>query len=173
MGCIVLDDVWKDVVLGLLATEGPEPDNALEIRRIDVALANLRKQHLWGAVTDQEFKDGFRDLQRQRQSMTPRLAGRTAPNLEQAAKILQDLPALWQHPGITAEQRRELARVVFEEIRLRDGCLTAVRPQPQYVPLFAYVLWSADVGDERSPRACRRAVGRTAGGSTGSPRTGW
>jgi len=150
LGCIVLDDGWKDAVLRVLATEGPTPDNSVEIRRIDVALANLRKQHLWGAVTDQEFKDGFRDLQRQRRSLAPRPAARTVPNMEQAAKMLQDLPALWQHPGVTADQRRELARVVFEEIRLRDGCLTAIRPQPQYAPLFAYALWSADVGGVRS-----------------------
>ena len=133
-----------------IATEGPTPDNSIEIRRIDVALANLRKQHLWGAVTDQDFKDGFKDLQRQRRSLAPRPAARTAPNMEQAAKMLQDLPALWQHPGVTAEQRRDLARVVFEEIRFRDGRLTAVKPQPQYAPLFAYALWSAAVGGECS-----------------------
>ena len=150
LGCIVLDDGWKDAVLRVLATEGPTPDNSIEIRRIDVALANLRKQHLWSAVTDQEFKDGFRDLQRQRRSLAPRPAARTAPNMEQAAKMLQDLPALWQHPGVTAEQRRDLARVVFEEIRFRDGRLTAVKPQQQYAPLFAYALWSAAVGGERS-----------------------
>ena len=94
LGCIVLDDGWKEAVLRLLASEGPAPDNAIEIRRIDVALANLRKQHLWGAVAGQEFKNGFRDLQRQRRSLTPKPAARTAPNLEQAAKMLQDLPAL-------------------------------------------------------------------------------
>lgn len=46
LGCIVLDDAWKQAVLRLLANEGPAPDNGPEIRRIDVALANLRKQHL-------------------------------------------------------------------------------------------------------------------------------
>ena len=137
-------------MLRLLASEGPAPDNAVEIRRIDVALANLRKQRLWGAVTGQEFKNGFRDLQRQRRSLTPKPAARTAPNLEQAAKMLQDLPALWQHPGVTAVQRRELAGVAFEEIRLNDGHLTVVRPQPQYAPMFAYALWSAGVGGECS-----------------------
>jgi DNA invertase Pin-like site-specific DNA recombinase len=151
LGCIVFDDGWKDAVLRLLATEGPEPDNSIEIRRIDVALANLKKQHLWGAVTDQEFKDGFRDLQQQRRTLVPRQSPRSAPNLDRAAKMLQDLPALWQHPGVSAEQRRDLARVVFEEIRLQDGHLTAIKPQPQYAPLFAYALWSTAVGGECSP----------------------
>lgn len=99
LGCLVLDDGWEDAVLRLLAAEGPVPNNGLELRRIDVALANLRKQHLWRAVTDQEFKHGFRDLQQKRRSLVPRPSARTAPNLEQAAKMLQDLPTLWQHPG--------------------------------------------------------------------------
>ena len=57
---------------------------------------------------------------------------------------------MWEHPGVTAEQRRELAGIVFEEVRLGDGHLTAVRPQPQYAPLFAYAPWSAGVVGERS-----------------------
>ena len=151
LGCIVLDDGWKEAVMRLLANEGPEPDNSSEIRRVDAALANLRKQHLWGAVTDQEFKDEFRDIQQQRRTLAPRPVPRRAPNLVKAAKLLQDLLALWEHPGVTAEQRRDLARIVFEEVRLRDGRLTAVRPQPQSAPLFAYALWSAAVVGERLP----------------------
>ena len=65
---------------------------------------------------------------------------------------MQNLPALWEHPGITQDQRRELAREVFDEIRIRDGKLVAVSPQPEYVPLFAYSLWTENryVGGERS-----------------------
>ena len=128
-------------MLRALATEGPEPDRTLEIKRIDGALANLRKQHLWGAVTDEAFKGEFQALQRERKALEPRLVPKHLPNLEQAAKLLQDLPALWQHPGVTPEQRRDLAREVFEELRIREGDLVAVRPRPQYVPLFAYSLW--------------------------------
>ena len=64
-----------------------------------------------------------------------------------------DLPARWEHPGVTQQQRRDLAREVFDEIRLRDGKLVAVKPQPEYAPLFAYSIWNEgqNVGDERSP----------------------
>ena len=54
---------------------------------------------------------------------------------------MRDLPLLWQHPGVTPKQQREMAREVFEEVRLRDGRLVAVKPRPQYIPLFAYSLW--------------------------------
>ena len=62
------------------------------------------------------------------------------PNLDRAAELLQNLLALWQHPGITPEQRRDLAREVFQEIRLRHGELVSVEPSPQYQPLFALSL---------------------------------
>ena len=152
LGCITLDEGWRSAVLSSMTKEGPEPDHSLDIRRIDAVLANLRKQHLWGAIDDQEFKSEYQALQRQRRSMEPRPSVQSTPNLDRAAELLQNLPALWQHPGVTQEQRRELAREVFDEIRLRDGKLVAVKPRPEYAPLFAYSLWSENrhVGGERS-----------------------
>jgi len=48
-------------------------------------------------------------------------------------------------------QQRELAREVFQEVRLREGRLVAVRPRPRYAPLFAYALWRQHVaGGARS-----------------------
>ena len=64
---------------------------------------------------------------------------------------MQNLPKLWHHPGVALEQRRDLAREVFEELRLRKGELVAVRPRPTYAPLFAYSLWKDQfVGGDRS-----------------------
>ena len=72
--------------------------------------------------------------------------------MDRAAQLLQDLPALWRHPGVTPEQRRELAREVFQEIRLREGELVAVKPRPTYQPLFAYSIWRQKVaGGDCSP----------------------
>ena len=51
------------------------------------------------------------------------------------------MPELWRHPGVSAEQRRELSREVFREIRLRKEELVAVAPRAKYTPLFAYALW--------------------------------
>ena len=84
--------------------------------------------------------------------MEPKLSQRSTPNLDRAAELLRDLPALWEHPGVTQEQRRELAREVFDEIRIREGKLVAVKPRPDYAPLFAYSIWKGnqEVGDVRS-----------------------
>ena len=67
------------------------------------------------------------------------------PNLDRASRLLQDLPALWNHPGVKAAQQRGLALEVFQEVRLREGGLVAVRPRPKYVPLFVYALWRQHV----------------------------
>ena len=152
LSCIELDEGWRDLVLKALANEGPQPDQSLDIRRVERAIANLRKQHLWGAISDEEFKTEHLSLQRQLKTATPPPAPRMTPNLDRAAELLRDLPALWQHPGVSAEQRRDLAREVFQDIRLREGRLVAVTPKPSYAPLFAYsLLKQNDVGGERSP----------------------
>ena len=153
LGCLTLDEGWHQAILGALAREGPQPDHSLDIGRIDGALANLRKQHLWGAVSDEEFQAEFQSLKRQPSALEPRPSSPETPDLERAAQLLRDLPALWQHPGVTPEQRRELVREVFEEIRLREGEVSAVQPRPLYAPLFAYSLCRQQrvVGGERSP----------------------
>ncbi|MDO8750801.1 MAG: hypothetical protein Q7K03_06630, partial [Dehalococcoidia bacterium] len=63
-----------------------------------------------------------------------------------------DMPALWQHPGVSREQRRDFAGEMFQEIRLREGRLVAVKPRPAYTPLFAYSIWRHNVigGDRLS-----------------------
>ena len=152
LGCITLDEGWRSAVIHAMSKEGPEADHRTEIRRIDAALANLRKQHLWDVLSDQEFKTEYQALQRQKRALTLKPSVRSTPNLDRAAELLRALPALWEHPGVTQEQRRELAREVFDEIRLRDGKLVAVKPRPEYAPLFAYSLWkeSQYVGGKRS-----------------------
>ena len=66
------------------------------------------------------------------------------PNLERAAQLLNDMPALWSHPGVTDEQREALVREMFEQVRLRGTDLVAIEPKPEYQPLFAYSVWRQD-----------------------------
>ena len=51
---------------------------------------------------------------------------------------MSDLHALWEHPGTTDKQRESLIAQVFDETRIRGRVLVAVKPKPQYQPLFAY-----------------------------------
>ena len=142
---VQLDDDWRQTILSVLESEGSQPDHSLDAKRIEAALANLRKQLLWGAIDDETFKAENRVLQRQVRSIQPSSPQAMMPNLDRASRLLQDLPSLWNHTGVTAAQRRRLAREVFQEVRLREGGLVSVRPRPKYVPLFAYALWRQNV----------------------------
>lgn len=145
ISCIKLDDGWRKAVLKALALEGPQPDRSLEIKRVEAALENLRKQHLWGALDDQTFSREFRELQLQLRNLQAQAVDHATPNLDRAAHLLQELPALWRHPGVADDHRRSVAREVFEEVRLRSGTLVAVKPKPAYQPLFAYQVWKENV----------------------------
>jgi len=84
-------------------------------------------------------------LQLQVRSIQPSSIQSMMPNLDRASRLLQSLLALWNHPGVTPAQQQGLAMEVFQEVRLREGGLVAVRPRPRYVPLFAYALWRQHV----------------------------
>jgi len=64
LACVQLDGDWRQTVLKVLANQGPQPDNSLDVKRIESALAILRKQHLWGAIDDGTFKAEHQVLQR-------------------------------------------------------------------------------------------------------------
>ena len=91
---IHLDDGWRDVVLKAITNEGPESDHTIDVRRIEGAMANLRKQHLWGVIADEDFKKQYRGLERQKKALiTPKVSILT-PNLDRAATLLRDMPVL-------------------------------------------------------------------------------
>ena len=94
-----LDDGWREAVLGAMANEGPNPDHTLEVKRIQGAIANLRKQHLCGATTDDEFKAEFKELERQCGLAAAMPTYVLMPNLDSAAYLLRDIPSLCCPPA--------------------------------------------------------------------------
>ena len=68
------------------------------------------------------------------------------PNLERSAKLLEDLPVLWSHPGVTHEQREELVREVFHRITIDGKEFMSIEPKAPYAPLFASIVTSEELG---------------------------
>ena len=66
-------------------------------------------------------------------------------------QLVSDAP-LRGDEGMDPRTALSKAREVFEGIRLREGQLVAVKPRPQYAPLFAYSIWRYNVvgGDKSS-----------------------
>jgi len=142
LGHLHLDDGWRDAILSAIPNESPQPDNAPQVKRIEAAIVNLRKQHLWGAIDDDRFGREFQKLDTQKTGLQKQQEAQSihTPNLEKAAAMLMDLPALWAHPGVDDRQRRELVHEAFEEVVISGHDLTSVSPRPQYAPLFAYAI---------------------------------
>ncbi len=78
--------------------------------------------------------------------LTPDTTPVEMPNLERAAQLLNEMPVLWQHPGVTNKQRESLVQEVFNKISLDGEALVAVEPKPEYALFFADILTHPAVG---------------------------
>jgi hypothetical protein len=141
-----LNDGWKSLVLGALRNEQEPRDNDNQQNRLRGALENLRKQHLWGDISDDGYRQERTSLERQLKSVSYACIPPELPNLERAAQLLNDLPALWSHPGVMDEQREALVQEIFSEITVDGKALVAIKPKEAYAPLFASMLLESPVG---------------------------
>ncbi|MBI4311717.1 MAG: recombinase family protein [Chloroflexi bacterium] len=135
---LTLDDGWQRGIAQALQDEAG-PSNEKDCRRLESALANLRKQHLWGDISDEDYRRDRDVLERQLKALAPPGAKVHLPNLERAAGLLNDLPALWAHPGVSNEQREALGQELLERAIISGGTLVAIEPRAAYRPLFGYL----------------------------------
>jgi len=158
-----LDNRWKDRIIKALGQETASTKNEEQSTAIQRALERLRKQHLWGDISDEDYRRERSDLERQLRSAQPRPATIHLPNLERGARFLNDLPALWLHPGVSHEQRQSLIREVFNKITLNGKDFISIEPKPLYAPLFATMLLDKKLGycgrdPPPSPPRTRRVI---------------
>jgi hypothetical protein len=118
----------------------------IQAERLRKALENLRKQHLWGDISDIDYKRERAELERQLKAVTPDATPIELPNLERAAKLLNELPALWQHPGVDNKQRESVIQEVFTKINMDGGSQVSIEPKPDYAPLFADIVLQNSLG---------------------------
>jgi len=114
--------------------------------RLRRALENLRKQHQWGDISDDEYRREREILMRQLKVHTTAFKPTHLPNLERAANFLEDLPALWLHPGVTHEEREALVQQVSRRITIDGKEFVDIEPKPEYAPLFATMVTAQKVG---------------------------
>ncbi len=101
-------------------------------RRLEAQLANARTLFELGDLTRAEYLERRERLQRQIEGL--RTEGQVEAALERAAAFLGDLPAAWR--AADDEQRNALARLLFQEVRIKDDWVVAVVPQPSFAPFF-------------------------------------
>jgi len=153
---------WKAAVQKVMRQDRSTEGDERQSESIKRALGNLRKQHLWGDLVDDEYRRERAALERQLRSIHPPLGSPQLPNLERAAQLLTDLPGLWLHPGVSHEQRENLIREVFRGITIDGIRFMTIKPRPVYVPLFATMLLESNVdycGREPPPSPPRTRMG--------------
>ena len=134
---IRLEDGWKSLMVAALHSESEVKVNEKQIEILKNAKENLRKEHLWGHIPDDEYRKQWADLDGQLQAAKPVARLNAFPDMQRAAELLNNLPALWSHEGVTAKQRESLVQEVFENIIIDGKALVAVKPKATYQPLFA------------------------------------
>ena len=133
-------------MIAVLRAEEPKEHDQSQQDRLQRALDNLRKQHKWGDLSDQEYRRERDPLMRQLKLVGRPEALPKLPNLERAASLLEDLPTLWLHSGVTHEQRESLVREVFRRISIDGKEFVSMEPQATYVPLFATMVADQEFG---------------------------
>ena len=107
-------------------------DVGAERRRLERQLDNLRTLFSPGDVSKDELLERCGRLQ---QSLLHLRADAERDGaLERAAMFLTDLPAAWR-AGSDA-RRNALARLLFEEVKIKDDWIAAVWPQSSFAPFF-------------------------------------
>ena len=139
MPYLTLDDSWKTRILNALERDRPQQQDTGQVERLEHALERLRKQHLWGDLSDKEYRREREGLERRLKLVATPVQSHQLPNLERAAGLLRDLPALWLHPGVTDGQRETLVREVFRRITIDGKDFVSIEPKAEYVPLFAVI----------------------------------
>ena len=104
---------WKAKSSEARREEAEAPGDEQAVRRLQTALKNLRKQHMWGDIDDVEYRQERIPLERQLKLAAPTPRTFKVPNLERAAELLNDLSTLWSNPGVTLEQQEALVREVL------------------------------------------------------------
>ncbi|MBM2825438.1 MAG: Recombinase protein [Dehalococcoidales bacterium] len=137
---VTLDQEWKEAVMRALCQGKDVPSDHQEQAKLERALTNLRKQHLWGDISDDDYKQEKQELERHFRAIAPATTPIYCPNFDRAEQLLANLTALWNHPGTTDNQRESFIKEVFHQIHLRGSRLVAIEPKPDYQPLFACIM---------------------------------
>ena len=119
-------------------TEGHE-------ERLKASLKRLKEQYRWGHISQREYLKEYKETETQLRQLAPGRNGQE--ELERLAHFLADVADAWRKAN--QEQRNELARVLFKEIRLENGGkVVAVKPRPELETFFklSYECHAKDIG---------------------------
>ena len=95
-------------------------------------MERLKKLYAWGDISEEDYLQEKRRIERQLQSLAPR--DDYSQVLRRLATFLRDVSRAWA--GASQEQRDRLLRQLFDEVWIQDDRVAAVRPRTEFEPFF-------------------------------------
>src|ERR687891_468834 len=130
---ISLPDSWQDRLLAQLHLEDESRKVEKERKEAEQRLRRLGQVYLDNLVTPEEY-------QRQKRQIEQKLGSLVVPELEsvqQAAKLLEDLPQLWEEANLG--ERWKILQAMLEGVyvdTVEEKAVVALRPKPAFRSLF-------------------------------------
>lgn len=125
---------WRERVQELVAQQGSVMDVEQERRRLGDKIVRVRKGLIEGVLDNELAKAAVREAQAALAALP-----KTDEAPLRAGEALTDIRELWPH--MTAEERRDLVRLVLAEVSidLRGAQVNNILPKPAFAPLFVVI----------------------------------
>ena len=133
MGTFTIPRNYQDRLLAAhkelhqVVDHSPQRKNVLQAR-----LRTIEEMYEWGHKSKERYLADYAEIQRELDDLRP--VQDRSENLERLAHFLGDVNAAWDQANQT--QRNKLARALFEEVRVEDSRVVAVKPRPELEPFF-------------------------------------
>ena len=143
IGALVLPDVWLDRVLARIQLEDEVTRIEEERQSAQERLRRLAKAYVDGLYSEEDYR-------REKQILEERISSLIVPGVdaaEEAGKLLQDLPRLWN--DATLSERRTLLMTMLDAVyvdAVDERAIVAIKPKPAFRPLFEVATWRAESG---------------------------
>ena len=143
VGAIELEPRWMEEVMAIVAVKDQVEET--ENRR---RLVRGKLQRLGKAYVDGVYQEG--DYLREKQRLELELESLVVPEIsaaEDAGKLLQDLPHLWEQANM--QERRSLLLAMLEAVYVdhkETNAVVAIQPKPAFRAVFQVATTRADSG---------------------------
>ena len=130
---------WSRGYLSAVARppETDSTDGEAKRQRLEQARENLKNLFIWGDIGEAQYRRRREEIDRQIAALTQTKSPAILMDARRAATLLQDIGALWSHPGVAPERQKEFIDEVFEEIQFDQHGIRVVLPRTEYKPLVA------------------------------------
>lgn len=138
------------IVALLHEAEDGRDDGERQCRKVTARLERIKELYAWGDLDREAY-------QRERDALTAELmalpsAADQAAVLTETAGFLANLPTAWE--TATPEERNRIARLLFQQVALKDDRVATLTVQPDFAPFFWLDCQASetDVSKERKRR---------------------